>query len=80
MLPPLHLGACAAFMATDDAWRLLVVASDGCLRLWNLQKLFLVMEASVLPLLSRPGGQVEGAPVPVLLPFSHTCLPLTMVH
>ncbi|KAK9842260.1 hypothetical protein WJX81_003301 [Elliptochloris bilobata] len=75
LLPSLHLGACAAFMATDGAWRLLVAGTDGSLRLWDLQKLSLVVEASVLPLLSKPGRQLEvvamrlsssGAPLAVL--------------
>ena len=60
-------------MATDGAWRLLVVGTDGCLRLWNLQKLFLEIETSVLPLLNKPWGQAEGALVPVRLLVSHIC-------
>lgn len=79
LLPPLHLGACAAFMATDGAWRLLVVGTDGCLRLWNLQELLLEVEASVLPLLNKPGARAEGALVPVRLLVSHTCLPCTVM-
>ncbi len=61
LLPALHLGACAAFMATDGGWRLLVVTVDGALRLWDLQKQAVEVEASILPLLSGPAGCVEGA-------------------
>ena len=61
LLPSLQLSACAAFMSTDGAWRLLVVTTDGDLRVWDLQKLSLVVEASVLPLLSQQGGHMEGA-------------------
>ena len=80
LLPPLQLGACAAFMAADGAWRLIVVGTDGCLRLWDLQKLLLVIEASVLPLLSKPGGPVDGAPVPVLLLLTRDRIVLSVAY
>ena len=59
LLPSLHLSACAAFMSTDGAWRLLVVTTDGNLRLWDLQKLSLVVEASVLSP-AQPAGRAHG--------------------
>ena len=61
LLPSLHLGARPVFMSADGAWRLLAVAANGDLRLWDLQKLTLVVEASVLPLLSMQSRHVEGA-------------------
>jgi len=54
MLPAIRLGAPPAFLAADgaDGARLLAVAADGSLRLWDLRRAALELEASVEPLLA----------------------------
>ena len=64
MLPGIRLGAPPAFLAADgadDGARLLAVAADGSLRLWDLRRTMLELEASVEPLLAGLALGTTGA-------------------
>jgi len=63
MLPAIRLGAPPAFLAADgaDGARLLAVAADGSLRLWDLRAATLELEASVEPLLAGLAPGTTGA-------------------
>jgi hypothetical protein len=67
MLPGIRLGAPPAFLAADgsDGVRLLAVATDGSLRLWDLRRMALVLEASVEPLLAGLAPGTTGMPPPL---------------
>ena len=63
MLPAIRLGAPPAFLTADgaDGARLLAVAADGLLRLWDLRAATLELEASVEPLLAGLAPGTTGA-------------------
>ena len=61
MLPAIKLGGPAAFLAADGDWRLLAVGADGGLRLWDLRRRTLELEASLEPLLAGAPPSLAGA-------------------
>lgn len=51
MLPAIQLGDAPAFLAASG-WRLLAVAADGSMWLWDLQAPAVILRASAAPLLA----------------------------
>ena len=57
MLPALKLSAAPVSLSSDGAWRLMVVCTDGSLRVWDLQPLTIQLEISLLSLVAAtPAG------------------------
>ena len=67
MLPGIRLGAPPAFLAAECSVgaRLLAVAVDGSLRLWDLRRMVLELEASVEPLLAGLAPGTTGMAPPL---------------
>eukprot|EP00884_Botryococcus_braunii_P023583 jgi/Botrbrau1/9909/Bobra.0012s0010.2 len=53
IFPALQLGAAPAIMASDKSYALLVVCTDGSLRLWDLKRMQLLVSTSALPILGH---------------------------
>jgi hypothetical protein len=57
LFPPIRLGCAAAAMATDRGTKLLVLCTDGRLRIWDVQLGTSLLDVSAAPLLSEQGSQ-----------------------
>jgi hypothetical protein len=56
LVPPIRLDSATAFLASDAGHRLLAASTTGAVRVWDVQRLECVAEASVAPLLADGGG------------------------